>query len=185
MLARGRLIGRLMLFATAIGNLLGVLLALLAYAYYPSAAIIAVVLLSILLYLPIAVSRWLKVFERNELAQQAMQEELLSSGRTEAEAEVHVHTERLLVRAKLPVTRFTIIWPLLTAIFPLTIAAAAIESWMYASSGVDSALNKLLLVLMAASIRSVFQTVNIFESTAVLTARAVRPDALDSDEEDV
>ena len=184
MLARGRLIGRLMLFATTIGNLLGVILALVAYAYYPSAAIITVVLLSILLYLPIAVNRWLKVFERNELAHQAMQEELLSSGKTEAETEVHVHTERLLARANIPVTRFTIIWPLLVAIFPLTIGAAAIESWMYAASGVDSAFNKLLLVLMAGSIRTVFQTVNIFESTAVLTARAVRPDALDNDDEE-
>jgi hypothetical protein len=82
------------------------------------------------------------------------------------------------------VTRFTIIWPLLVAVFPLTIGAAAIESWMYATSGVDSALNKLLLVLMAGSIRTVFQTVNIFESTAVLTARAVRPDALDNDDEE-
>jgi hypothetical protein len=185
MLARSRLLGRLMLFATAIGSLSGVIIALAVYGYLPSAGIILFVLLTMLFYIPIAVKRWLKVFDRNELAHQQLADELLEGGRDPGETEIHVHTERMLIRAKLPVTRFVIIWPMLSIVFPLTIAAAAIESWMYAASGVDSALNKLLLVLMASSIRSTFQAINILETLANLTARAIRPDALDKDEEEL
>lgn len=185
MLARSRLLGRLMLFATAIGSLSGVIIALAVYGYLPSAGIILFVLLTMLFYIPIAVKRWLKVFDRNELAHQQLADELLEGGRDPGETEIHVHTERMLIRAKLPVTRFVIIWPMLSIVFPLTIAAAAIESWTYAASGVDSALNKLLLVLMASSIRSTFQAVNILETLANLTARAIRPDALDKDEEEL
>lgn len=185
MLARARLIGRMMLFAPAIGNLSGVILALAVYGYFPSAGIILFILLTMLFYIPIAVNRWLGVFDRNELAHQQLADEMLEGGRDPDETEIHVHTERMLIRAKLPITRFVIIWPMLSIVFPLAIAAAAIESWMYAASGVDSALNKLLLVLMAASIRSTFQAVNILETLANLTARAIRPDALDRDEEEI
>lgn len=185
MLARARVIGRLMLFATAIGNLTGVILALAVYGYLPSAGIILFILLTMVFYIPIAVNRWFTVFDRNELAHQELADELLEGGRDPGETEIHVHTERMLIRAKLPLTRFIIIWPMLSIVFPLAILAAAIESWMYAASGVDSALNKLLLVLMASSIRSIFQAVNILETLANLAARAIRPDALDRDEEEI
>ena len=185
MLARARVIGRLMLFATAIGNLTGVIVALAVYGYLPSAGIILFILLTMVFYIPIAVKRWFTVFDRNDLAHQQLADELLESGRGPGETEIHVHTERMLIRAKLPLTRFVIIWPMLSIVFPLAILAAAIESWMYAASGVDSALNKLLLVLMASSIRSIFQAVNILETLANLSARAIRPDALDRDEEEV
>lgn len=184
MMARGRLIGRIMLFATAVGNLIGVIVALVAYGYLPSAGIITGVLFAILGYFPVAINKWYAIFEKNERAHEQLQEELLSGGRDAAETEIHVHTERMLIRAKLPVTRFTIIWPLLAVIFPLAVFAAAIESWTYAASGAESSLNKLLLVLMAGSIRSIFQTVNLFETVANLAARAVRPDALDRDDEE-
>jgi hypothetical protein len=72
---------------------------------------------------------------------------------------------------------------MLSVVFPLAVAAAAIESHMYVLSGVDSSLNKLLLILMASSIRSIFQTVAVFEALANLAARAVRRDAMDADEE--
>lgn len=185
MLARARVIGRLMLFATAIGNLMGLILALAVFGYFPSAGIILFILLTMLFYIPIAVNRWFAVFDRNELAHQKLADDLLEGGRDPGETEIHVHTERMLIRAKLPITRFIIIWPMLSIVFPLAIFAAAIESWMYAASGVDSALNKLLLVLMASSIRSIFQAVNILETLANLTARAIRPDALDRDEEEL
>ncbi len=185
MLARARVIGRLMLFATAIGNLTGLILALAVFGYFPSAGIILFILLTMLFYIPIAVNRWFTVFDRNELAHQQLADDLLEGGRDPGETEIHVHTERMLIRAKLPITRFIIIWPMLSIVFPLAIFAAAIESWMYAASGVDSALNKLLLVLMASSIRSIFQAVNILETLANLTARAIRPDALDRDEEEL
>lgn len=185
MLARSRLIGRLMLFATAMGSLAGVIAALAVYGYLPSAGIILFLFVTMLLYIPIAVNRWLKVFDKDELAHQQLAADMLEDGRNAGETEIHVHTERMLIRAKLPVTRFMIIWPLLSIVFPLSIFAAAIESWMYAASGVDSALNKLLLVLMASSIRSIFKAINILEILANLSARAVRPDALDLDEEEV
>lgn len=185
MLARSRLIGRMMLFATAMGSLAGVIAALAVYGYLPSAGIILFIFVTMLLYIPIAVNRWLKVFDKDELAHQQLAAEMLEGGRNAGETEIHVHTERMLIRAKLPVTRFTIIWPMLSIVFPLSIFAAAIESWMYAASGVDSALNKLLLVLMASSIRSIFKAINILEILANLSARAVRPDALDLDEEEV
>jgi len=185
MLARARVIGRLMLFATAIGNLTGLILALAVFGYFPSAGIILFILLTMLFYIPIAVNRWFAVFDRNELAHQQLADDLLEGGRDPGETEIHVHTERMLIRAKLPITRFIIIWPMLSIVFPLAIFAAAIESWMYAASGVDSVLNKLLLVLMASSIRSIFQAVNILETLANLTARAIRPDALDRDEEEL
>ena len=185
MLARSRLIGRLMLFATAMGSLAGVIAALAVYGYLPSAGIILFLFVTMLLYIPIAVNRWLKVFDKDELAHQQLAADMLEDGRNAGETEIHVHTERMLIRAKLPVTRFIIIWPMLSIVFPLAIFAAAIESWMYAASGVDSALNKLLLVLMASSIRSIFQAVNILETLANLTARAIRPDALDRDEEEL
>jgi len=185
MLARARVIGRLMLFATAIGNLMGLILALAVFGYFPSAGIILFILLTMVFYIPIAVNRWFAVFDRNELAHQQLADDLLEGGRDPGETEIHVHTERMLIRAKLPITRFIIIWPMLSIVFPLAIFAAAIESWMYAASGVDSTLNKLLLVLMASSIRSIFQAVNILETLANLTARAIRPDALDRDEEEL
>ncbi len=185
MLARSRLIGRLMLFATAMGSLAGVIAALAVYGYLPSAGIILFLFVTMLLYIPIAVNRWLKVFDKDELAHQQLAADMLEDGRNAGETEIHVHTERMLIRAKLPVTRFIIIWPMLSIVFPLAIFAAAIESWMYAASGVDSALNKLLLVLMASSIRSIFKAINILEILANLSARAVRPDALDLDEEEV
>jgi hypothetical protein len=185
MLARSRLIGRMMLFATAMGSLAGVIAALAVYGYLPSTGIIFFIFVTMLLYIPIAVNKWLKVFDKDELAHKQLADEMLEGGRNAGETEIHVHTERMLIRAKLPVTRFMIIWPMLSIVFPLAIFAAAIESWMYAASGVDSALNKLLLVLMASSIRSIFKAINILEILANLSARAVRPDALDLDDEEV
>jgi hypothetical protein len=184
MMARGRLLGRNMLFATAIGNVAGVIVALALYNYIPSAIIITVILLAVVFYLPIAVSKWLSIFESNDQAHAKMQSELLAAGNDVVETEIHVHTERMLLRAKLPVQRFTIIWPLLAVVFPLSVGAAAIESWMYVSSGVDQAFNKLLLVLMALSIRSIFKLISVAEVVANMAARAVRPDGFDADEEE-
>jgi hypothetical protein len=172
-----------MIFATSIGNLLGVIAGLIVFGYYPSAAIITVLLLVIILYIPVAVKKWLVIMEKNENAQRRLAKQLLDGGGDEVETEIHVHTERMLIRAKTPVTRFMIVWPMLSIVFPLAVAAAAIESHMYVLSGVDSSLNKLLLILMASSIRSIFQTVAVFEALANLAARAVRHDAMDIDEE--
>lgn len=183
MMARGRLLARVMIFATSIGNLLGVIAGLVVFGYYPSAAIITVLLLVIILYIPVAVKKWLVIMEKNENAHRRLAKQLLDGGGDEVETEIHVHTERMLIRAKTPVTRFMIVWPMLSVVFPLAVAAAAIESHMYVLSGVDSSLNKLLLILMASSIRSIFQTVAVFEALANLTARAVRHDAMDIDEE--
>ena len=185
MMARGRLLGRTMLLATAVGTVLGVIVALFLYNYIPSGIIISVILLAVIFYLAIAVKKWLAVFEENEAAHAKMHEELMAAGNAEAETEIHVHTERMLLRAKLPVQRFTIIWPLLAIVFPLTVGAAFIESWMYVSSGVDQAFNKLLLVLMALSIRSIFKLITVAEVVANMAARAVRPDGFDADEEEV
>ncbi len=183
MMARGRLLARVMIFATSIGNLLGVIAGLVVFGYYPSAAIITVLLLVIILYVPVAVKKWLVIMEKNENAHRRLAKQLLDGGGDEVETEIHVHTERMLIRAKTPVTRFMIVWPMLSVVFPLAVAAAAIESHMYVLSGVDSSLNKLLLILMASSIRSIFQTVAVFEALANLAARAVRQDAMDIDEE--
>jgi hypothetical protein len=183
MMARGRLLARVMIFATAIGNLLGVIAGLIVFGYYPSAAIITVLLLIIIVYIPVAVKKWLVVMEKNETAHRQLAKQLLDGGGEEVETEIHVHTERMLIRAKTPVTRFMIVWPMLSVVFPLAVAAAAIESHMYVLSGVDSSLNKLLLILMASSIRSIFQTVAVFEALANLAARAVRRDAMDVDED--
>jgi len=183
MMARGRLLARVMIFATSIGNLLGVIVGLVVFGYYPSAAIITVLLLVIILYIPVAVKKWLVIMEKNETAHRQLAKQLLDGGGEEVETEIHVHTERMLIRAKAPVTRFTIVWPMLSVVFPLAVAAAAIESHMYVLSGVDSSLNKLLLILMASSIRSIFQTVAVFEALANLAARAVRRDAMDADED--
>jgi hypothetical protein len=183
MMARGRLLARVMIFATAIGNLLGVIAGLIVFGYYPSAAIITVLLIVIILYIPVAVKKWLVIMEKNETAHRQLAKQLLDGGGEEVETEIHVHTERMLIRAKTPVTRFMIVWPMLSVVFPLAVAAAAIESHMYVLSGVDSSLNKLLLILMASSIRSIFQTVAVFEALANLAARAVRRDAMDVDED--
>ena len=183
MMARGRLLARVMIFATSIGNLLGVIAGLVVFGYYPSAAIITVLLLVIILYIPVAVKKWLVIMEKNEKSHRRLAKQLLDGGGDEVETEIHVHTERMLIRAKTPVTRFMIVWPMLSIVFPLAVAAAAIESHMYVLSGVDSSLNKLLLILMASSIRSIFQTVAVFEALANLAARAVRHDAMDIDEE--
>jgi len=183
MMARGRLLARIMVFATSIGNLLGVIVGLIVFGYYPSAAILIVLLLVIILYIPVAAKKWLAVMEKNENAHRQLAKQMLDGGGEEVETEIHVHTERMLIRAKMPVTRFMIVWPMLSVVFPLAVAAAAIESHMYVLSGVDSSLNKLLLILMASSIRSIFQTVAVFEALANLAARAVRRDAMDADEE--
>lgn len=184
MAARGRLLSRMMLFATAAGSLLGVVVALFLYEYYPSASIIAFVLVFVIYYLHIAVKKWLVTFEKNDAAQQRMAEELRAGGLNQAETEIHVHTERMLLRAKLPVQRFTIVWPMLATVFPLAIGAALIESIMYVASGVDQAFNKLLLVLMALSLRSVFKYVTLAEAVASLSARAIRPDGFDDEDEE-
>lgn len=184
MLARGRLLGRIMLLGTGVGTVLGVIVALFLYGYIPSAIIISVILVAVILYLAIAVKKWLVIFELNEAAQAKMHDDLLAAGNAEAETEIHVHTERMLLLAKLPVQRFTIIWPLLAIVFPLTVGAAFIESWTYVSAGVDTALNKLLLVLMALSIRSIFKLITVAEVVANMAARAVRPSGLDTDEEE-
>jgi hypothetical protein len=183
MMARGRLLARVMIFATSIGNLLGVVAGLIVFGYYPSAAILTVLLLVIILYIPVAAKKWLVVMEKNENAHRQLAKQMLDGGGDEVETEIHVHTERMLIRAKTPVTRFMIVWPMLSIVFPLAVAAAAIESHMYVLSGFDSSLNKLLLILMASSIRSIFQTVAVFEALANLAARAVRHDAMDIDEE--
>jgi hypothetical protein len=184
MLARGRLIARIMMFATAIGNLLGLITALIVFGYIPSAIIIIAVLFLIIFYIPIAVKKWLAIMEKNDRNHQLLAKQLADGGGEEVETEIHVHTERMLIRAKIPVTRFAVVWPLLSIVFPLSIASAVIESHMYVMSGVNNSLNKLLLVLMASSIRSIFQTVAVFETLANLTARAVRPDALDIDDQE-
>jgi MFS family permease len=177
MLARGRLLGRLMMLATAVGTVLGVIVGLFLYDYLPSGIIISIILLAVILYLSVAVKKWLVVFDFNEAAHEKMRDELAAAGNAEAETEIHVHTERMLLLAKLPVQRFTIIWP-------LTVGAAFIESWMYVSAGVDTALNKLLLVLMALSIRSIFKLITVAEVVANMAARAIRPSGLDTDEEE-
>ncbi len=185
MLARGRLLGRLMMLATAVGTVLGVIVGLFLYDYLPSGIIISIILVAVILYLSVAVKKWLVVFDFNEAAHEKMRDELSAAGNAEAETEIHVHTERMLLLAKLPVQRFTIIWPLLAVVFPLTVGAAFIESWMYVSAGVDTAFNKLLLVLMALSMRSIFKLITVAEVVANMAARAIRPNGLDTDEEEV
>jgi hypothetical protein len=63
------------------------------------------------------------------------------------------------------------------------ILAAAIESWVFAANNTDSSLNKLLIVLMAMSLRTTFKLITTVESMSNRIARVKQPDPTEDDEE--
>jgi len=76
-----------------------------------------------------------------------------------------------------------VIWPLLVIIVPGTIGAAAMESWIFAVNGNDSALNKLLIVLMAMSLRTMLTAMTVVERVSNRIARIIMPDPTEDDED--
>jgi len=183
MVERSRLLSMVFRMGSAVGAVLGVIGALMLFGYHPSAIILAVLIVAVLLYLPIAVSRWLAGFEKNERDYEALRKELEDAGSDEDAAEIGVHTERLRIRAKLPLLRLTVIWPLLALVLPGTIFAAALESILFAQTSTDSALNKLLIVLMAMSLRSMLRMMTVVESLSNRIARILMPDPTESDDD--
>ena len=183
MIERSRLLSMVFRMGSAVGAVVGVIGALILFGYYPSAIILAVLISAVLLYLPLAVSRWLAGFEKNERDHEALRKKLEESGSDEDAAEIGVHTERLRIRAKLPLLRLTVIWPLLVLVLPGTIFAAALESILFAASSTDSALNKLLIVLMAISLRSMLRMMTVVESLSNRIARTLMPDPTESDDD--
>lgn len=183
MIGRSRLLSMTFRMGSAVGAVVGVIGALVLFGYYPSAIILSVLVLAVLFYLPIAVKRWLAGFAKNEADHEALRNELESAGSDADAAEIRVHTERLRIRAKLPILRLTVIWPLLVIVLPGTILAAALESFLFAANGSDSALNKLLIVLMAMSLRSMLRMMTVVESLSNRTARVLTPDPTEDDED--
>lgn len=180
---RSRLLSMIFRMGSAVGAVLGVVIALVFFGYHPSAIILSVLVVAVLLYLPTSVKRWLAGFEKNEADHAALRKELEAAGSDADAAEIRVHTERLRIRAKLPILRLTVIWPLLVIVIPTTIAAAALESWLFAMTNTDSALNKLLIVLMAMSLRSVLRMMTVVESLSNRIARVLMPDPTEDDDE--
>lgn len=183
MLARSRLLSMLFRMGSAVGAVLGVIAALVFFGYYPSALILVALILAVLFYLPVAVRRWVAGFTQNEADHDKLRDELTAAGSDKDAAEIRVHTERLRLKAKLPILRLTVIWPLLVIVIPGTIGAAALESWLFAISATDSALNKLLIVLMAMSLRSVLRMMTVVESLSNRIARTLMPDPTEEDED--
>jgi hypothetical protein len=183
MMGRSRLLSMLFRMGNSVGAVLGVVGALIVFGYYPSAIIIVALVTGVIFYLPIAVKRWLAGFEKNEEDHEALRQELRAAGADSDAAEIRVHTERLRIRAKLPILRLTVIWPLLVIVFPGTIGAAALESWLFAVNVHDAALNKLLIVLMAISLRSMLRMMTVVESLSNRIARVLMPDPTEDDED--
>lgn len=183
MLGRSKLSSMMFRLGSTVGSVTGVVSALFFFGYYPSAIIIIVAAIACLLYLPIGVRRWEAGFDRNDAEHQALREELINAGTERDEAEIHVNTERLRLKAKIPVLRLIVTAPLLSVVLPATVVAAAIESWLFAVNGSSESLNKLLILLMAMSLRSMLQLTTSVEATTNRIARVTRPDPTD-DEED-
>ena len=182
MMERSRLLSMVFRMGSSLGAVFGVVGALVVFGYYPSAIVLVVLVVLVLVYLPTAVKRWLAGFEKNEADHDALRKELKASGSDSDSAEIRVYTERIRIRAKLPILRLTVIWPLLVIVLPGTIGAAAMESWLFAVSVNDSALNKLLIVLMAMSLRSMLRMMTVVESLSNRIARVLMPDPTDEEE---
>lgn len=183
MVGRSRLSTIMFQFASSGGAMIGVMLALVLFGYQISAAILFFILVGICLYLPLAVARWLRGLEKNERDHEALRQELNDAGEDHEVAELHVITERMRIRANLPVLRFVVVWPMLAVVIPAMILAAAIESWVFAANNTDSSLNKLLIVLMALSLRTTFKLITTVESMSNRIARVKQPDPTEDDEE--
>jgi hypothetical protein len=151
---------------SSVSAVFGVVCALIVFGYYPSAIVLVVLVLVTVFYLPTAVKRWLAGLEKNEKDHEALRNKLKDAGSDSDSVEIHVHAERIRIRAKNPILRFTVIWPLLVVVVPGTIGAAAMESWLFAVSIDDSALNKLLIVLMAMSLRTMLTAMTVVERVA-------------------
>jgi hypothetical protein len=184
MFGRSRLLSMVFEMGSAVSAVIGVVCALIVFGYYPSAIVIVVLVSITVFYLPTAVKRWLAGLEKNEQDHEALRSKLKDAGSDSDSAEIHVHAERLRIRAKNPILRFTVIWPLLVIIVPGTFGAAAMESWIFAENINDSALNKLLIVLMAMSLRTMLTAMTVVERVSNRIARIIMPDPTE-DEEDV
>lgn len=183
MFGRSRLLSMVFEMGSAVSAVLGVVCALIVFGYYPSAIALVVLVSITVFYLPIALKRWLAGLEKNEKDHEALRDKLRDAGSDSDSAEIHVHAERLRIRAKNPILRFTVIWPLLVIIVPGTIAAAAMESWLFAVNINDSALNKLLIVLMAMSLRTMLTAMTVVERVSNRIARLIMPDPTEDDED--
>ena len=183
MFGRSRLLLMVFQMGSAVSAVIGVVCALIVFGYYPSAIVLVVLVLAILVYLPTAVKRWLAGFEQNEKDHAALRDKLQDAGSDSDSTEIHVHTERIRLKAKIPVLRFTVIWPLVLLVVPGTIGAAAMESWLFAVNSNDSALNKLLIVLMAMSLRTTLTAMTVVERVSNRIARVIMPDPTEDDEE--
>jgi len=182
MMERSRLLSMVFRMGSALGAVFGVVGALLVFGYFPSAIALVVLVALVLVYLPTAVKRWLAGFEKNEEDHEALRRELKAAGSDSDSAEIRVYTERIRIRAKLPILRLTVIWPLLVIVLPGTIGAAAMESWLFAVNIDDSALNKLLIVLMAMSLQSMIRMITVVESLSNRIARVLMPDPTEGEE---
>ncbi len=184
MMERSRLLSMVFRMGNAVGAVIGVIIALVFFGYYPSALVLLALTLGVFFYLPTAVKRWLAGFEQNEAEHEILRQELAASGSDRDAAEIRVHTERLRIRAKLPILRLTVIWPLLVIVIPGTIGAAALESLIFAMNNTDTSLNKLLIVLMAISLRSMLRMMTVVESLSNRIARTLMPDPTEDDEDE-
>jgi hypothetical protein len=183
MFGRSRLLLMVFQMGSAVSAVIGVVCSLIVFGYYPSAIVLVVLVVAILVYLPTAVKRWLAGFEQNEKDHAALRDKLQDAGSDSDSAEIHVHTERIRLRAKIPILRLTVIWPLVLLVVPGTIGAAAMESWLFAVNSNDSALNKLLIVLMAMSLRTTLTAMTVVERVSNRIARVIMPDPTEDDEE--
>lgn len=183
MFGRSRLLSMVFEMGSAVSAVFGVVCALIVFGYYPSAIVLVVLVLVTVFYLPTAVKRWLAGLEKNEQDHEALRNKLKDAGSDSDSVEIHVHAERIRIRAKNPILRFSVIWPLLVIVVPGTIGAAAMESWLFAVNINDSALNKLLIVLMAMSLRSMLTAMTVVERVANRIARIIMPDPTEDDED--
>jgi len=183
MFGRSRLLLMVFQMGSAVSAVIGVVCSLIAFGYYPSAIVLVVLVSAILIYLPTAVKRWLAGFEQNEKDHAALRDKLQDAGADSDSTEIHVHTERIRLKAKIPILRFTVIWPLVLLVVPGTIGAAAMESWLFAVNSNDSGLNKLLIVLMAMSLRTTLTAMTVVERVSNRIARVIMPDPTEDDED--
>lgn len=183
MFGRSRLLSMVFEMGSAVSAVFGVVCGLIVFGYYPSAIVLVVLVLVTVFYLPTAVKRWLAGLEKNEKDHEALRNKLKDAGSDSDSVEIHVHAERIRIRAKNPILRFSVIWPLLVVVVPGTIGAAAMESWLFAVNIDDSALNKLLIVLMAMSLRTMLTAMTVVERVANRIARIIMPDPTEDDED--
>lgn len=184
MMGRSKLTSMMFRLSAALGTDAAAILALLFFGYWPSAIILTVLTAVALLFLPWAVRRWERGFIANRDSQTRLKEELQNSGHDSELAEITVHTERMKIRAKLPVLRLQVTGPILAIIFPGTILAAAIESWVFAANGTSSVFNKLLIILMGLSLRSMLHLTTVVETLSNRIARVTMPDPMDDEDDD-